>query len=372
MFPYWRTPVPFSGEYDKINNAFIEHPYDENVVGDIQLKAIIQDDILCRMPLKIPTDGSKIFQKMTFGVEAFNVGLNESQELDKLEIDISQFPITNDGVQQINIDTIRGFKLNPGNNKNWIKIEREASLDVDGFAGFLCYFSTKIRWEDWIQRNNVDNAFFDDTELNNGFHNDWIHYQRTQGWEIKFFTEIIANESGDLFEYKNRWNMSFVDYDENVNINTTHKYFRDSDDSLLNVGTDPETGRPLGVIISNEPTRIEIEFQILDSGTWDLSKTYAVTTIEIDNGSGRFEQRQLSSVWNSESDNPLKPVEGETKLKMEVDGTNKFLKTTCLVDPDLLVDAEKYRITGRVGCDEAGDGEFSPGLYEFRYSDNYE
>jgi hypothetical protein len=38
--------------------------------------------------------------------------------------------------------------------------------------------------------------------------------------------------------------------------------------------------------------------------------------------------RQLSSVLDSETDNPLIPVPGESKLKMEVDVTNKVLKTT--------------------------------------------
>jgi hypothetical protein len=36
---------------------------------------------------------------------------------------------------------------------------------------------------------------------------------------------------------------------------------------------------------------------------------------------------------DSETDNPLIPVPGESKLKMEVDVTNKVLKTTCLIDP---------------------------------------
>lgn len=364
--------IPPAGSYSGIDNKFIEHPFDETDTGESILQGIIQDDILCRMPLRIPTDGSKIFQTITFGVEAFNIGLNESFELEKLEIDLTQFPITSDGVQQIEIDTIRGFKLEPGNNKNWVKIEREPSLDSSGLAGFICYFATKIRWEDWIQRNGVPSAFFDATELNNGSHNDWFNYLETEGWSIKYFSEIISNESGDLYEYKNRWSMTFNDYDQNTNISVTHKYFRHSDNTLLNVGTDPENGRPLGVIISNEPTRIEIEFEILDSGVWDILKTYGIITIEIDRGAGRFEQRQLSSVWGSENDNPLKPLDGETKLKLEVDGTNKFLKMSCLVDPDILEDAEKYRVSGRVGCKDDDGTEFSPGLYEFRYEDKYE
>jgi hypothetical protein len=366
--------IPPAGSYDQIDNSFIEHPFDETNAGVESLQGIIQDDILCRMPLRIPTDGSKVFQRIAFGVEIFNIGLNQSFELERYDIDLTQFPITSDGVQQINIDTIRGFKLEPGNNKNFVKIQRNTSLDTVGFAGFICLYGTKIRWEDWLLNSNTPNAFFDPNQLNNGFNNDWYDYLITEGWSIKYFAEIISNESGDLFEYKNQWNMNFRDYDQNVNIATTHKYFRNSDNTLLNIGTDVGTGRPLGVIISNEPTRIEIEFEILDSGIWDLSKTYGVITIEIDRGAGRFEQRQLSSVWGSENDNPLFPLPSETKLKIEVDGTNKFLKLSSLIDPDLLDDSDRYRITGRVGCMDENDGGnvFEPGLYEFVYENLYE
>lgn len=365
--------IPPAGNYNQIDNSFIEHPFDETNTGVESLQGIIQDDILCRMPLRIPTDGSKVFQRITFGVEIFNIGLNQSFELERFDVDLTQFPITSDGVQQLDVDTIRGFKLEPGNNKNFVKIQRDTDLDTVDFAGFICLYGTKIRWEDWLLNSNAPNAFFDANQLNNGFNNDWFDYLVTQGWSIKYFAEIISNESGDLFEYKNQWNMDFVDYDQNTNIAVTHQYFRNSDNTLLNIGTDIETGRPLGVIVSNEPTRIEIEFEILDTGVWDLSTTYGVITIEIDRGAGRFEQRQLSSVWGSENDNPLVPLIGETKLKVEVDGTNKFLKLSCLVDPDLLEDAEKYRITGRVGCANLDDGSpFDSGLYEFRYDEYYE
>lgn len=365
--------VPPAGAYPYIDNRFLEHPLLDDAEGEENIQAIIQDDILSRMPFRIKNDGSTVFQRMTFGVEAYNIGLDKKFDLQRYEVDLNQYPTDSSGVQQFDLDTTRGFKLNQGNNKNWVKIKRNVNLDTADLNGYLAHFAFKIRWEDWIQNQDTPNDFFDANELNNGFHNDWIAYLRTQGWEINYFTEIVATVDGDLLQYRNRWNYTFQDYDENQNVQTTHQYFRDSDDTLLNIGTDPDTGSPLGVILSNEPTRIEIEFEILDDGLWDLSETYAVTTIEIDRGAGQFEQRQLSSVWDSESDNPLKPVPGESKLKMEVDATNKFLKTTCLVDPDLLGDGNRYRITGRVGClNNAANGGFDPGIYESKYQNIYE
>lgn len=367
--------IPPAGEYPYIDAKFIEHPFNETNVGETMLDGLVQDDILMRIPFRIKKDKTVVFQKIEFGVEAFNIGLNDDFVLEKYEIDLTQFPTDSAGTQQFDFDQSRGFKLEPGNNKNWVKVKREPLLDTVDFYGYMAYFATKIRYEDWLLNQSTPPAFFNANATNNGFNNDWINYIRTNGWIVNFYAKIDAVVNGDLLQYKNQFKMKFVDYDENQNIDTTHQYFRDSDDTLLNVGTDPESGKPLGVILSNEPTRIEISFDILDDGVWDIDKTYAVTTIEIDRGAGRMEMRQLSSVWGSETDNPLIPLTGETKLKMEVDVTNKVLKTSCLVDPDLLQPGAKYRITGRVGCkvDGNGTGEiFDPGLYEFRYETTYE
>jgi len=364
--------IPPAGEYPYIDAKFIEHPFDETNVGETMLDGLVQDDILMRIPFRIKKDKTVVFQKIEFGVEAFNIGLNDDFVLEKYEIDLTQFPKDSAGTQQFDFDQSRGFKLEPGNNKNWVKVKREPLLDTVDFYGYMAYFATKIRYEDWLLNQSTPPAFFNANATNNGFNNDWINYIRTNGWIVNFYAKIDAVVNGDLLQYKNQFKMKFVDYDENQNIDTTHQYFRDSDDTLLNVGTDPESGKPLGVILSNEPTRIEISFDILDDGIWDLSKTYGVTTIEIDRGAGRMEMRQLSSVWGSETDNPLIPLTGETKLKMEVDVTNKILKTSCLVDPDLLQPGAKYRITGRVGCKDQTGEIFDPGLYEFRYETTYE
>ncbi|QHB40984.1 hypothetical protein HWC99_gp53 [Flavobacterium phage vB_FspS_tant8-1] len=365
--------IPPAGKYEYLDNAFVEHPFSETNVGELVYDGIVQDDLLCRVPFRIPKDGSIVFQKMKFGFDVFNLSTGFSFELEKYEVDLISLPIDSSGVQQFNINQTRGFKLENGNNKNWVKIKNEPTMNTSDLNGYLAYFATKIRWEDWIRRTDVPGIFFDALKANNGFNNDWFDFSTNNGFKVNFFVQIDALENNELKQFTNRFEIKLKDYDQNENIATEHKFFRDSDNTLLNIGADPETGKPLGVVLSNEPTRIEITFEILDGGNWDLLNTYGVTTIEVDKGAGRFEQRQLSSVWGSENDNPLKPIAGETKLKLEVDGTFKFLTTKCLVDPELLQPGDKYRITGRVGCyDQSGDDGFDPGLYEFRYENIYE
>lgn len=364
--------IPAAGPYDNIDNNFIEHPYGNDYSGVKAYEGFVQDDILCRMPIRIPKDGSIQFNSITYGFEAFNIAENRSYTLEEFQIDLSAFPIDSEGVPQFNFEEIRGFKLNSGNNKNIVELKRAEGLDTATHYGYLGYFATKLRWEDWILRQDAPGDFYNPALLNNGLNNDWISYQSQMGWQLRYFTEIIATEDNELVLYKNRWPLTIADYDQNTQLAVTHQFLRNSDNTVLNIGTDPISSRPLGVILSDENTRLEIQFQILDTGTWTLANSYGVVTIEIDLGAGRFEQRQLSSIWDREGDNPLTPLSGETKLKLEVDNTNKFLKMSCLIDPDLLEVATRYRITGRVGCFDNTTPPFQTGLYEFRYQDKYQ
>ena len=86
-----------------------------------------------------------------------------------------------------------------------MKINREPSLDSGGRFGYLAFYAFKIRYEDWINFPGMPNDFFSATELNNGFHNDWIHYLNTIGWQMNFYTEIDAVENNELKRYKNKF-----------------------------------------------------------------------------------------------------------------------------------------------------------------------
>ncbi len=364
--------VPLAGAYPNIYTDFLNHPAGELEAGEDTYDGFIVDDVLARMPFTLDYLTSKI-EKMKFGIEVYNPATGQRKVLERLEYNMAIYPNDANGVPQYSLDTTQVFKLESGNNKNWVKIQREPTLDATGQSGYLAYYAFKCRYEDWLPLADVPSDFFDNTKPNNGFNNDWLHYYETVGWKLAFFTEIDINENGDLKEYRNRWDVKLKSSDTNTLLNCEHKYYRDSDNSLLNIGSDPETGRPLGVIMNNEKTRIEISYEILDAGTWDARNIYAVTTIEIDKGAGITQLRQLSSVWRSEPDNPLVPVAGDTNLRVVVSGDLKKVTTKCLVDPDLLDGAERYRITGRIGCYAGGgDPPVGFGLYEDRYEDKYE
>jgi hypothetical protein len=74
-----------------------------------------------------------------------------------------------------------------------------------------------------------------------------------------------------------------------------------------------------------------------------------LNTIEVDEGAGQFEYRQLSSIWLPENDNPLLPLTGATLLDLVLVSPT-VVRATCLIDPSKLIQANRYKITGREGC----------------------
>lgn len=361
--------IPPAGLYEDIENLFFEHGEDTSFPGLIEYDGFVEDDVLCHLPFRIDISQDLTFRKMTFGVQARKVSTGERFVLQNLPVDLTSFVTDSNGVQQFDFDSIRGFKLVNGNNKNWVKIQRDDMADVGSSKAYNAYFAMKIRWEDWLSRADVPVDFYDNTELNDGFNNDWYHYINTTDYEIDFFVLIDVLRDGILQQHKNVWKFNFNDYDSNDLVNTDIKYFRNSDNT--DITQPPVGGVPQGVILDTEFTRIEISYTRADASTWDLSNSYAVTTLEIENGAGQFEHRQIGSVWLTEPDNPLKPIPGQTKLFLSLHDNDETLKATCLIDPALLENVARYKVTGRVGC---FDGGFVPsgGLYEDLYEDVYE
>ena len=109
------------------------------------------------------------------------------------------------------------------------------------------------------------------------------------------------------------------------------------------------SGLPLGVLIEDEVIRVRILYTLL-SGTWpSISSLYALNCIEVDEGAGQFEFRQLSSIFASEFDNPLYGIPGTTLADISLVSPTE-LQVDCLLTVNKLIDSERYKISGRVGC----------------------
>lgn len=341
--------IPPVGEYAPMSIKFGEHPYTETEVrgagcGDFR----VEDDILTAIPFKVDITGD-IPTKLEFLLEVERIADGVKYELQRYSIDLTGFPNDGAGVPQWNYDQIRGFKLESGNNKNWVKVKRDPTEDSGNEKAYIAYYAFKIRWEDWILRTGVPFDFYNSNELNNGFNNDWVQYLSNSGWRFQFTVHTFASLNGSLVRYVNIEELEFKDYDTNGDIQTTWSILRESDGTNLPVSVEPSTGKPLGVLLKGEQVRLQVLYKKLSGNFASLGAYYGTICIEVDKGAGQFEFRQLSTVWGSESDNPLIPLQGESKTKKTLVSPSEIL-LECLVEPSLLTEAQRYKLSSRLGC----------------------
>jgi hypothetical protein len=341
------------GAFDGMNIGFLDHTQDETDTPSICGNDIrIEDDLLAKIEFQVDTavsDTIPIPTGLKYGILLQRDSDGYTYELDSYSIDLTQYP----DPSQYSFSASRGFKLGDGNNKNFVKAEYYPALDSGTKLGVLGLYGFKVRWEDWIARNNVPtdvrNVFYDASLKSNGLSNDWYRYLSVSGWSLHFYVYTDALLAGEQVRYVNQKNLVFQDYDANADVLTTFTYKRESDGSVLSGGTDPISGLPLGVILDNELVRLEVEYERL-VGTWaSVNDVYALNTIEVDEGAGQFEYRQLSSIWLPENDNPLLPLTGATLLDLVLVSPT-VVRATCLIDPSKLIQANRYKITGREGC----------------------
>ena len=343
--------IPPVGPWDPMTIDFFEHPEDGSVDSILCYQDFfVEDDILARVKFNLavlhplPFDVPK---SIIFKIEAKNSLTGEVFELQSYKVDLTGFPVDIDGVPQWNYDSLRGFKLESGNNKNWVKVQRDDSTDQGLSKGYIAYFGFKIRWEDWLPRTGVPADFFNTNELNNGFNNDWLHYLETTDWDVNFVVNIIADLDGDEVRYVNEKKIEFKDYTSNENVNEAWEFTLESDQTVLNNGVDAD-GHPTAVLPENEIVRIAVTYTRL-TGVWaSIFEVYGTICAEFYQGAGQMQFRQLSSVWGSESDNPLGPVFGSQKLKVTLLSPTE-MKLECLVDTSM-VDSGVTKFTSRLGC----------------------
>lgn len=341
------------GEYDGLTIDFLDHPQDyldtPSVIGN---SILIEDDLLAKVKFRIDTATGitiPIPTKIAFGVLVENAATGLQYVLDSSEVNLSQFPTP----MQYNFNQSRGFKLGTSNDKNWFKVDYDATNNSGTLRGVLGWYGFKTRWEDWIKRFPIPPAdFYDNTEPQNGLNNDWVSYFQTSGYTLNFFVNISAKLNGTAVIYQNLKLMSVTDYDVNPIITTEFKWYRDNagaKGAQLFGGTDPISSLPLGVIIEGEVVWLDIEYT-RSVGTWlNVLSTFGINCIEVDGGAGQFEFRQLSSIWLPEVSNPVVAIPANTLAALTLVSATK-IRVSCRIDSNKLIDSQRYKVSGRIGC----------------------
>lgn len=113
----------------------------------------------------------------------------------------------------ISTNISRGYLLSADSDHNRIKIVR--NTDLDGEYHYLkMIYAWRIRYEDWVKKNNVPDHFYDVLEENDGKHEKWDVYEDKASVYFKTEITIKSKETGEYNTEIIKTRMLFGDYGE--------------------------------------------------------------------------------------------------------------------------------------------------------------
>lgn len=207
-------------------------------------------------------------------------------------------------LQQIEIDTTRGFDLKAGNQFNLNKIVTGTFANPS--QPYTLTYGFRINWEDFESLVGADTVFYDNTLPNNGLNKNTSNYSGANSYEIRFAREYIYTVDGvqttkTIFSP----NSDINDYDESdTNWTATIKT---EDDAAFDLE---------GKFLNDADTTVVATFSDTTTQT-SVSGFNAVIIAKEKNSSDFFE---ISTKRDVLGGGILKPITGNTASKSIVAG----------------------------------------------------
>jgi len=317
----------------------------------------------------VDTANNETINEVKLTIEGFNVANGSSFILESTPYNTSQFPKDASGVQQINIDTVRGFQMASGVDKNAVKIYRSPIDDTGTKKAYRCNYAFRFRWEDWISNSNVNSALFDSNELNDNLNNDWSTKDDFTNWKLRYNVNLVVDRNGTIINTKNSYDFAVRDYDESSIWDGAITTYNEAKTTSLYLGLNADNIRQ-NAILPTANTLIEADFDLenLLEDVGDVAKYYGVIRLEEYRNGGLFQIKMLSSILtNVTTGNILIPLTGETGTKITKVSTTK-IRLECLIDfNDLNFNQSQYKISARLGCHELNLGKYNV-QYSLKYN----
>ncbi|MGR3178867.1 MAG: WD40/YVTN/BNR-like repeat-containing protein [Candidatus Anammoxibacter sp.] len=327
------------------SSFFYEHPFDKGTQGTTDFIGWVEDGILLSADFFLDLSLDAVINSLNLKLVAFNSGTGNFFEIADIPFDFTTTIISN-GIQEIDIDSIRGFQLAEDSQFNLVRIKKTVK------AGDLQHYDLdvgiKLQWMDWINLPDADTVFFDNTKLENGLNRLISNYSAENGYEIVIF--IDAEVSNGVVNTNYRFispNIRVFQYDTDDTGDPSTVWSGE-------VETFDQSSNDLkGNISGTENTDVKITFTAL-SGTISEAVLYAIIRIE------EFQQGGVLNIWELSSfrdrgdeDNPLIPLSGQIKTIFTT--LTSSVEVECSIDFSKLNTLSSYKITGRLGtaCEES-------------------
>lgn len=249
------------------------------------------------------------------------------------------YPDSGFTVQSFEFSGTRGYPLATGSQFN------EVTLETLGLtAGVQSYGLTigqKASWQEWLSNLDVDNVFFNSSEPQNNLNFKTSNYSNLNGYLIHI--GLLANVTGTnplgLVGDTDYLTITASDLCYDYGVDPTNNW-------TATIETFDSTGTTNlgGGILPNEDTYFKV--------TWvsvipvaSIAGLWAIHRIEETNQGG-YNIEELSTIRPFPAGQILKPLAGETQLKMSIDSGDVI--TEGLIDYTKLVAGQSYNLSAQI------------------------
>ena len=270
----------------------------------------------------------------------------------------TQSAIVSGGVQQINIDQTKGYKLVDGSIFKYKKITTGSKIGNDQY--YQLDIAHTFNWMDYLALSDADTEFYDNTLLNDGLNQKIERYSGNNGFEVAVFWEFEMSDGTSTTDYRFvSPNLDVYDYDESV-----ESYTSTDIQVFLSDGVTEITGA-----ITKDETMV-IKGTFTPTVAFDTAVNYY--------GLFRLEKYQdggLNAIWERSSIEtgadfcPILPPVGDSFISLTNSGTNIVIEGR--LDPSRLTDispGETIHLTAEIGLGrtdgkitESGDVKITEG-----------
>lgn len=318
--------------------SFYTHELEAGVDSPVStaLNVWNEDGLLLDFDLSIDTTKDTVITGLSFELVAYNPTTGDAFPLDSLPIDLSGI-IVSGGVQQIEVDTTRGYVLAAGDQFNLVQVTTGPLSGTD--QHYTGYIGFKIKWQDWLLNLGANTLFYDAAEPNNNLNFKSSNYSNLLGYEVRVrgiveTTGLDMNgAAGNGLDVGYSNDLETFDYD--ISDDTwTGEIFTLEPDTLADLG---------GAILGNKNTLFRVVWnQVSSSSVTDL---YAIHRIQ-QAGVAPDNIEEMSSLRLPPAGQKLKPKDGETLTTLGTVGSN--IHSECLIDYTQIDPAATYNLSARV------------------------
>ena len=246
----------------------------------------------------------------------------------------TNIPVDGTTYQVVNVTDYRDFDIVNDANANTFSVVSQKPSSFDSTQLWTVQWPFVIPWREWIYNSNVPTTLYNSSESQDNLNYKTSNYSNSGDWDIYIRLLVTVKYTGVLTQYGIYSTECLVrDFDvdpDTFNWSASTKLYNESDQEV-------------DYILQNEDTRIATTFSMATAGSLTSSKLVGEFSIEEYQSSGANNRLNSKVDWWYAM-NILKPLSGETYVKVTQDvGLNTIL-VECLIDHTLIDPAKSYTV----------------------------